>query len=166
MHSILTKKVSIDRECTINLDNSKLRDDKCLQYALGVYFASNNGVKVHLECLSVIKPYLDIVNLDGIPIPTLICSRTFQKIKAQNLEISINTGRMEKNRMKEEIATFKTVIVSKNFFIPNSYQVAECNHPRPNEYIIKRPHIIYLMALTDINKSEDTGKYDQRNHFL
>ena len=22
------------------------------------------------------------------------------------------------------------------------------------------------MALTDINKSEDTGKYDQRNHFL
>src|SRR6185436_736981 len=27
-------------------------------------------------------------------------------------------------------------------------------------------HIIHLMALTDINKSSDTGKYGQRNHFL
>ena len=29
----------------------------------------------------------------------------------------------------------------------------------------KRPHIIHLMALTDITKSEN-GKYGQKNHFL
>ena len=78
-----------------------------------------------------------------------------------NPDISINVW-----EWKEETATPKTVIASKNFFIPNSCQIAGCDHPRPNECMTKRPHIIHLMALTDINKSSDTGKYGQRNHFL
>ncbi|RHZ49273.1 hypothetical protein Glove_526g3 [Diversispora epigaea] len=118
-------------KCTINPDNSKTRDDMCLKYALGAYFAYNEGVKVHLEHLSY------------------------------NPDISINVW-----EWKEKTTTPKTVITSKNFYIPNSCQVAGCEHPRPNECITKRPHIIHLMALTDINKSSDIGKYGQRNHFL
>ncbi|CAJ0769845.1 15329_t:CDS:2, partial [Entrophospora sp. SA101] len=76
---------------------------------------------------------------------------TFQKIEAQNPEISINVW-----EWKEETATPKPVIASKNFYIPNSCQVAGCEHPRPNECMTKRPHVIHLMALTDVNKSEDT----------
>src|SRR5271170_3549155 len=69
---------------TINSDNSQTGDDMCLKYALGAYFASNKGEKTYLERLSVLKPYLDIVNLNNIPMPTFIDSRTFQKIEAQN----------------------------------------------------------------------------------
>ena len=93
--------------------------------------------------------------------PTPICNRTFQKIEAQNPEISINVW-----EWKEETATPKPVLSSKNFYIPNSCKVVGCEHPRPNECMTKRPHVIHLMALTDINKAEDTGKYGQRNHFL
>jgi hypothetical protein len=57
-----------------------------------------------------------------------------------NPDISINVW-----EWKEETATPKTVIASKNY---------------------KRPHIIDLLALTDIIKSEDTDKYGQKNHFL
>ena len=56
-----------------------------------------------------------------------------------NPDISINGW-----EWKEESAIPKSVVYSKNF---------------------KRPHIIHLMALTDITKSED-DKYDQKNHFL
>src|SRR5438045_6341983 len=44
-----------------------------------------------------------------------------------------------------ETAPAKAVIASKNY---------------------KRLHIIDLLALTDIIKSEDTDKYGQKNHFL
>ncbi|CAJ0639815.1 1510_t:CDS:1, partial [Entrophospora sp. SA101] len=156
-----TPKNLANTKCTINPDNSKTGDDMCLKYAFGPYFATLDGITKNLQRLSVIKPYLDIVNLDGIPMPTPICPRTFQKIEAQNPEISINVW-----EWKEETATPKPVIASKNFYIPNSCQVAGCEHPRPNECMTKRPHVIHLMALTDVNKSEDTGKYGQRNHFL
>jgi hypothetical protein len=56
-----------------------------------------------------------------------------------NPDISINVW-----EWKEESATPKSVVYSKNF---------------------NRPHIIHLMALTDITKSED-DKYGQKNHFL
>src|SRR5271170_194436 len=148
-------------KCTINSDNSQTGDDMCLKYALGAYFASNGGVTKNLQRLSYLKLYLDIVNLDNIPMPTPIDNRTFQKIEAQNPDISINIW-----EWKEETATPKPVLYSKNFFIPNSCQVAGCKHPRSNECMKERPHVIHLMALTDINKSKDTGKYGQRNHFL
>src|SRR6185436_15605364 len=156
-----TPKKLANTKCTINPDNSKTGNDMCLKYALGAYFAYNESVKVHLERLSVIRPYLDKVNLNGILMPTPICNRTFQKIEAQNPDISINVW-----EWKEETAIPKAVIASKNFYIPNSCQVAGCKHPRPNECMEKRPHVIHLMALTDIIKAEDTGKYGQKNHFL
>ncbi|CAJ0768471.1 18344_t:CDS:2, partial [Entrophospora sp. SA101] len=146
-----TPKNLANTKCTINPDNSKTGDDMCLKYAFGPYFATLDGITKNLQRLSVIKPYLNIVNLDGIPMPTPICPRTFQKIEAQNPEISINVW-----EWKEETATPKPVIASKNFYIPNSCQVAGCEHPRPNECMTKRPHVIHLMALTDVNKSEDT----------
>src|SRR5438128_2520236 len=133
----------------------------CVMHAFDAYFASKHGITKNLQRLSVIKPYSNKVNLDGIPMPTPICPRIFQKIEAQNPEISINVC-----EWKEETASIKPVIASKNFYVPNSCQVAGCEHPRPNECMTKRPHVIYLMTLTDINKAEDTGKYSQRNHFL
>ena len=93
--------------------------------------------------------------------PTPIDNRTFQKIEAQNPEISINVW-----EWKEETSRPKAVIASKNFFIPNSCQVKGCEHLEPNKCMSKRPHVIHLMALTDIIKAEDTGKYGQKNHFL
>ena len=71
--------------------------------------------------------------------PTPICPRIFNKIEEMNPDISINVW-----EWKEETATPKPVIASKNY---------------------NRQHIIYLMALTDITKSED-DKYGQKNHFL
>ena len=56
-----------------------------------------------------------------------------------NPDISINVW-----EQKEESATPKPVIASKNY---------------------KRQYIIYLMAFTDITKSED-DKYGQKNYFL
>ena len=72
--------------------------------------------------------------------PTPICSRIFNKIEEINPDISINVW-----EWNEKTATPKAVIASKNY---------------------KRPHIINLLALTDIIKSEDTDKYGQKNHFL
>ena len=126
----------------------------CLKYALGAYFASNGSVTKNLQYLSYLKPYLNIVNLDGIPMPTPIDNRTFQKIEAQNPDISINVW-----EWKEETATPKPVLYSKNFYIPNLCQIAGCEHLRSNECMKKRSHVIYLMALTDINKAEDIDKY-------
>jgi hypothetical protein len=85
-----TPKRLANTKCTINPDNSQIGDDKCLQYALGAYFASIGGVTKNLQRLSYLIPYLNIVNLDGIPMPTPIDNRTFQKIEAQNPDISIN----------------------------------------------------------------------------
>ncbi|CAG8614742.1 3281_t:CDS:2, partial [Scutellospora calospora] len=136
---ILTPKKLANTKYTINPDNSQIDDDMCLKYALGAYFASNRGKNKNLQCLSVLQPYLDIVNLDGIPMPTPICSRIFNKIEEMNPDISINIC-----EWKEEKATPKPVIASKNY---------------------NRQHIIDLMALTDITKSKD-DKYGQKNHFL
>ena len=136
---ISTPKKLANTKCTINPDNSQTGDDMCLKYALGAYFASNRGENKNLQRLSVLQPYLDIVNLDGIPMPTLVCSRIFNKIEEMNPDISINIW-----EWKEETATPKPVIASKNY---------------------NRQHIIHLIALTDITKSKD-DKYGQKNHFL
>ncbi|CAG8517147.1 22089_t:CDS:2 [Cetraspora pellucida] len=76
-----------------------------------------------------LKPYLDIIKLDRIPMSTSICSCIFNKIEKMNPDISINVW-----KWKEETATPKSVIASKNY---------------------NRQHIIYLMALTDITKFEE-----------
>src|SRR5260364_367000 len=72
-------------------------------------------------------------------LPTPICSRIFNKIEEMNPNISINVW-----EWKEESATPKPIIASKNY---------------------NRQHIIDLMALTDITKSEE-DKYRQKNYFL
>jgi hypothetical protein len=137
-------------KCTINPDNQGLVDpetnalsEKCLQGALGCYFAHQDGYTDHLGRhifrAKKFKPYLEKVKLDGIPMPTPICPRIFSKIEEMNPDISINVW-----EWNEETATSKSVIFSKNY---------------------DRPHIIYLLALTDITKTED-GEYGQKNHFL
>ena len=146
---IPTPKKLANIKCTINPDNKDLIDpetkkpsEKCLQGALGCYFAHQDGHTDHLERIfraTKYKPYLDVVKLDGIPMPTPICPRTFQKIEEMNPDISINIWKWE-----EETRTPKPILYSKNY---------------------NRQHIIYLLALTDITKSEE-GKYGQKNHFL
>ena len=153
---IPTPKKLANTKCTINPDNKGLIDpetnalsEKCLQGALGCYFAHQDQPDTdHLERIfraKNLKPYLDIVKLDGIPMPTPICSRIFDKIEEMNPDITISVW-----EWKEETATPKPVIVSKNFN--------------------KRKHKIRLLALTDITKSEDKhqarSKYGQKNHFL
>jgi hypothetical protein len=86
---------------------------------------------------------LEKVKLDGIPMPTPICPRIFNKIEKMNPDISISVW-----GWNEESAIPKPVIASKNF---------------------KRQHKIQLLALTDITKSEEgeeASKYGQKNHFL
>ncbi|UZO14596.1 uncharacterized protein OCT59_006052 [Rhizophagus irregularis] len=118
--------------------------EKCLQGALGCYFADQDGITDHLGRrifrAKSLKKYLDVVKLDGIPMPTPICPHIFGKIEEMNPDISINVW-----GWNEETATPKAEIASKNF---------------------KRPHEIDLLALTNIVKSEDTNKYGQKNHFL
>ncbi|CAG8625073.1 9444_t:CDS:1, partial [Paraglomus occultum] len=154
-----TPKNLANKKCTVNPDNSKTKDDLCLKYAVGAYFANYEGITKNLQRLSVIQPYLNRVNLDGIPMPTPICNRTFQKIEAQNPNISINVW-----EWKNETATPKPVIASKNFYIPNSCTIDGCIHSNPNECHKKRPHVIHLMALSDTTKTD--GKYGIKNHFL
>src|SRR3954454_3421285 len=77
-----------------------------------------------------------------------------------NPDISINVW-----EWNEKTARPKPVVASKNFYIPNSCKKEDCKHNNPNDCHEKRPHIIHLMALTDITKSEDK-KYGQKNHFL
>jgi hypothetical protein len=60
--------------------------------------------------------------------PTPICPRIFNKIEKMNPDISINVWEWNK-----ETATPKTVIVSKNFYIPNSCKIENCKHNNPNE---------------------------------
>ncbi|CAG8632536.1 28_t:CDS:2, partial [Paraglomus occultum] len=144
-----TPKNLANKKCTINPDNSKTKDDLCLKYAVGAYFANYEGITKNLQRLSIIQPYLNRVNLDGIPMPTPICNRTFQKIEAQNPAISINVW-----EWKNETATPKPVIASKNFYIPNSCTIDGCIHSNPNKCHKKRPHVIYLMALSDTMKTD------------
>ncbi|UZO21984.1 uncharacterized protein OCT59_014362 [Rhizophagus irregularis] len=145
-----TPKKLANTKSTINPDNQGLIDpetnrpsEKCLQGALGCYFAHQDKPDTdHLERIfqaKNLKPYLEKVKLDGIPMPTPICSRIFDKIEEMNPDISISVW-----EWKEETATLKPVIASKNF---------------------KRQHKIQLLAFTDITKSED-DKYGQKNHFL
>jgi hypothetical protein len=144
-----TPKGLTNKKCTINPDNKGLIDpetkrlsEKCLQGALACYYADQDGHTDHLERIfraTKYKPYLDVVNLDGIPMPTPICPHIFNKIEEMNPDISISVW-----EWKEETATPKPVIASKNF---------------------KRKHKIRLLAFTDITKSED-NKYGQKNHFL
>ena len=61
--------------------------------------------------------------------PTPICLRIFNKIEKINPDISINVW-----KWKEETATSKSIVYSKNY---------------------NRPHIIHLLALTDINKDKE-----------
>ncbi|RIA93135.1 hypothetical protein C1645_819763 [Glomus cerebriforme] len=73
----LTPKKLANTKTTINPDNKGLIDpetnalsEKCLQ-------------------AKKLKPYLEKVKLDGIPMPTPICSRIFNKIEEMNPDISI-----------------------------------------------------------------------------
>ena len=91
---------------------------------------------------------------------TLICPRVFNKIEEMNSDISINIW-----EWNEETARLKPVVASKNFYIPNSCKIENCKHNNLNECYEKRPHVIHLMAITDITQSEE-GKYRQKNHFL
>ncbi|GET49882.1 hypothetical protein GLOIN_2v1820840 [Rhizophagus irregularis DAOM 181602=DAOM 197198] len=146
---ILTPKALANKKCTINPDNKDLIDpdtgllsEKCLQGALGAYFAYKDGHTQKLERIfraEKFKPYLEQVNLNAIPMPTPVCPCIFSKIEDLNPEISINVWEWE-----EKTGIPKPVIASKNY---------------------NRQHIIHLMALTDITKS-DEGKYGQKNHFL
>ncbi|GBB98167.1 hypothetical protein RclHR1_31510001 [Rhizophagus clarus] len=139
-----------NKKCTINPDNQGLIDpemyrpsEKCLQGALGCYFADKAGktdyLERHIFRAKSLHQYLDTVKLDGIPMPTPICPRIFNKIEEMNPDIAINVW-----GWNEELATPKPMIASKNY---------------------NRSHIIHLMALTDITKSEER-KYGQKNHFL
>ena len=146
---ILTPKKLANTKYTINPDNSKIINPvtnmpygNCIQGALACYFAYKDGYTEHFEWIYTkkdYKQYLDIVNLDGISMPTPVCSHIFNKIKKINPDISINVW-----KWKEKSATPKPEIASKNY---------------------NRQHIIDLMALTDITKSEE-NKYKQKNHFL
>ena len=82
---------------------------------------------------------MERVKLDGIPMPIPIDSHVFNKIEDLNPDICIHVWGWDKKEGKPE-----PVIASKNH---------------------NRRHIINLMALTDITKS-DEGKYGQKNHFL
>ncbi|GBB95633.1 hypothetical protein RclHR1_25800002 [Rhizophagus clarus] len=166
-----TPKKLANTKCTINPDNKGLIDsetnalsEKCLQDALGCYFAHQDKPDIdHLERIfwaTKLKPYLDVVKLDGIPMPTPICLRIFNKIEEMNPDISINVW-----EWKEETATPKPVIASKNIYIPNSCKIENCKHNNLNKCQEKRIHVIHLMALTNITKSEEK-KYGQKNHFL
>ncbi|GBB93318.1 hypothetical protein RclHR1_02150005 [Rhizophagus clarus] len=136
---VYTPKKLANTKCTINSDNKGLIDlktnklsENCLQGAIGCYFAHQDGKTKHLERIfrtNNLKPYLEKVKLNDIPMPTPNCSRIFKKIEEINPDISINVW-----EWNEEIASSRSVIFSKN---------------------PKRPHVIYLLALTDITKSED-----------
>ncbi|RGB22411.1 hypothetical protein C1646_776136 [Rhizophagus diaphanus] len=126
-----------NKKCTINPDNKDLIDlftgllsEKCLQSALSIYFAHQDEHIQNLERIfwtEKFKPYLERVKLNGIPIPTPVCSRVFAKIEEMNPDISINVW-----EWKKKAGIPKPVVASKNY---------NC------------PYIIHLMALTDITKS-------------
>lgn len=88
-------------KCTINPDNSDIIDpdtgkptDNCIKGTLGCYFAHQDGITDHLGRhiyrVKSFQKYLDVVKLDGIPMPTPICPRIFKKIEEMNPDISIN----------------------------------------------------------------------------
>ncbi|GBC00953.1 hypothetical protein RclHR1_40090001 [Rhizophagus clarus] len=97
---IPTPKKLANIKSTINPDNQGLINpetnrpsERCLQGALDAYFAHQDKHTDHLERIFQAKKYklyLDIVKLDGIPMPTPICSRIFDKIEKMNPDISIS----------------------------------------------------------------------------
>ena len=98
---IPTPKKLANTKCTINPDNSDIIDqdtgkptDNCIKGALGCYFAYQDGITDHLGrriyWVKSFQKYLDIVKLDGIPMPTPICPHIFNKIEEMNPDISIN----------------------------------------------------------------------------
>ncbi|GES83022.1 uncharacterized protein LOC105556608 [Rhizophagus clarus] len=83
--------------------------EKCLQGALGCYFADKAGKTDHLGRrifrAKSLHQYLDTVKLNGIPMPTPICPHIFDKIEKMNPDIAINVW-----RWNEESATPKPII--------------------------------------------------------
>ena len=86
---IPTPKRLANTKCTINPDNKGIIDpetnalsENCLKGALGCYFADQDGITDHLGRrifrVKSLRKYLDIVKLDGIPMPTPIC-RVYSK---------------------------------------------------------------------------------------
>ncbi|GBB99069.1 hypothetical protein RclHR1_03400021 [Rhizophagus clarus] len=108
-----TPKKLANTKCTINPDNNdpktNVLSEKCLQGALGCYFAHQDGHTDHIDwCIfraKNLKLYLERVKLDSIPMPTPICPRIFNKIEEMNPDISINVW-----EWKEETAIPKPVI--------------------------------------------------------
>ncbi|RIA80758.1 hypothetical protein C1645_838116 [Glomus cerebriforme] len=86
----LTPKRLANTKSTINPDNKGLIDPE-----------------TNKPCERCLKGALDIVKLDGIPMPTPICSRIFDKIEEMNPDISISVW-----EWKEETATPKPVIAT------------------------------------------------------
>src|SRR5438477_152720 len=107
---ISTPKNLANTKCTINPDNSKIIDpktgkpaDNCLQDALGYHFAYLNRYKVHLEHIFTaekLKPYLDKVNLNGIPMPTPICPKRL-KIKTLQYILMYGNGKRKHLHLRQ-----------------------------------------------------------------
>ncbi|CAG8748136.1 6791_t:CDS:2, partial [Rhizophagus irregularis] len=87
-----TPKGLSNKKVTINPNNRATEDNLCLGYTLGLHFLhyENDGIVKNPQNLSKIRPYISRINLEGIPMPTPICPRVFEKIEKQNPEISVN----------------------------------------------------------------------------
>ena len=91
---IPTPKKLANTKCTINPKTYAL-SEKCLQGALGCYFADQDRITDHLSRrifrAESLRKYLDIVKLDGIPMPTPIYSRIFKyflRLSTLNMRLS------------------------------------------------------------------------------
>ncbi|PKY31461.1 hypothetical protein RhiirB3_449077 [Rhizophagus irregularis] len=106
-----TPKGLSNKKVTINPNNRTTGDNLCLGYALGLHFLhyENDGIVKNPQNLSKIRPYISRINLEGIPMPTPICPRVFEKIEKQNPEISVNVWEWNENKQSP-----KCVIYSKN----------------------------------------------------
>jgi hypothetical protein len=99
---ILTPKALANKKCTINPDNKDLIDpdtglpsEKCLQGALGAYFAYKDGHTQKLERIfraEKFKPYLERVNLNAIPIPLLFVHAYLARLRTSILRFPLMYG--------------------------------------------------------------------------